>query len=291
MTKNATAGDVPEKIAAETDALEENNPDEASPNPRTPPGAAKKQDYPNFGEAGLLAMGVFFLVEVEVAGIATAAFLWVYWQVCTAAFWGFLPDFLEPWLPWALLPLAVIVALYVFVLVAALVARAFLACLKKPKEGVFAADYKARDGGYKQWALRGATRRIPLWAFYLTPVWEGQRVLLGILGRTKLGKDVVLSEKVHVDPELVEIGDYAFIGLGTTILSHSIDGDTIELARVKIGKGVLVGANSIINAGAEIGDGAVIASGSVVRKHQKIPANSLYGGNPCVEIKKHAREL
>ncbi|MHA1732386.1 MAG: acyltransferase [Promethearchaeota archaeon] len=243
------------------------------------------REFPNYGEAGLLSIGLMFCVEVEVGAFFGMAFVWGYFKFFSMRFWGFLPFNAGRLLPWIFAPLAVLCALFAIVLGAAVTARLLLSLLGKPLEGEFPADYKSHVRDYRNWVRRGGARRVPLWMFYLLPFWETQRVLLKLLGQNRIGKGVVISEKCHVDPELVEIGDRSFIGLGATVLSHSIDGDTIEIARVRIGKGVLVGAHALVNCGAEIGDGAIIAGGSVVRKHQKIPPGMVYGGNPCVEIR------
>ncbi|MBP5615893.1 MAG: sugar O-acetyltransferase, partial [Alphaproteobacteria bacterium] len=53
---------------------------------------------------------------------------------------------------------------------------------------------------------------------------------------------------------------------------------------VKIGKNVLIGANSILLSGVTIGDNSVVGAGSVVTKD--IPANTIAVGNPAKVIKK-----
>ena len=53
--------------------------------------------------------------------------------------------------------------------------------------------------------------------------------------------------------------------------------------KVKIGKGVWIGANVTILPGVTIGDGCIIAAGAVVNKNCE--ANSLYAGVPAVKVK------
>ncbi|MCP4762369.1 MAG: hypothetical protein GY870_11360 [archaeon] len=246
----------------------------------------RKITEPNYGSAGIAVMALIFVLEIEMGGITVGLFLNLYWLFFTLDFWSFLSSIWINSLRLALLPIILIIAMLLFIFVTAIIARILLKLMKKPEVGIFPADYKSKESKvYKRWSKRGSTRRIAIWMCYLIPVWEAQVVLLQLFGQCKIGKEVVISEKAHVDPELVELDDYAFIGLGASILTHSIDGDTIEFAPVKIGKRVIVGAHAVINAGAEIGDDAIIASGTIVLKHQKIPAGTTWGGNPAKQLK------
>ncbi len=246
----------------------------------------RKITEPNYGSAGMIIMALIFVLEIELAGIAVGIFLNLYWNLFTLPFWSIFPSNSALYLRLALLPIILIIAMLLFIFVAAIIARILLKLMKKPEIGIFPADYNSKESKvYKRWSKRGSTRRIAFWMCYLIPVWEAQVVLLQLFGQCKIGKEVVISEKAHVDPELVELDDYAFIGLGASVLSHSIDGDTIEIAPVKIGKRVIVGAHAVINAGAEIGNDAIIASGAVVLKHQKIPPGTTWGGNPAKQLK------
>ncbi len=241
-----------------------------------------KQDR---GQSGMIRMGLGFLFQIEMALMSAAIWLAIYYWIITRPFWVLLPYHLGLWIVWLSIPVALIAGMVAALIGAIFSSRILFWFIKKPELGVYPAFYRVHGGQYKNWARRNAARRFALWLTYLMPFWEIQGLTLKLLGQNYIGKGVVISEKCHIDAELVDIGDRSFIGLGTTILSHSIDGDTIEIARVNIGKDVLVGAHTLINCGVEIGDGAIIAGGSVLRKHQKIPAGSCFGGNPCSEIR------
>jgi len=71
------------------------------------------------------------------------------------------------------------------------------------------------------------------------------------------------------------------MSLGAPICFQGLDPSR---SGVTIGRDCWIGANVTVLPGAFIQDGAVIAAGAVVRG--EVPANSVYGGVPAVEIKK-----
>ncbi|CAM4472153.1 acyltransferase [Paenibacillus tarimensis] len=106
-----------------------------------------------------------------------------------------------------------------------------------------------------------------------------------ILGM-KVGKQTSFALMVMVDvffPEKIEIGDNSIIGYNTTILTHEYLIREYRLGQVRIGSGVMIGANTTILPGVTIGDGAVVAAGSVV--HKDVEPYSFVGGNPMRVIR------
>ena len=106
--------------------------------------------------------------------------------------------------------------------------------------------------------------------------------------------ELFIGQNVSLDfhhPELIEIGNWTTIATGCIILTHFLHPEIGEypyfhqsLGKVKIGRGVFIGANSIICKPVTIGDGSVIAAGSVVLKD--IPQMEIWGGNPARFLKK-----
>jgi acetyltransferase-like isoleucine patch superfamily enzyme len=106
-------------------------------------------------------------------------------------------------------------------------------------------------------------------------------------GGMRVGKDVVISDGVYIDPyfpELISIDDGAFLGSGSKILSHEATIKHVRLGKVKIGMQVLVGANSLVRSGVNLKQGSVIAMDSFVNKD--VEKLVLVGGVPEHEIKK-----
>ncbi|MBI2076636.1 MAG: acyltransferase [Candidatus Aenigmarchaeota archaeon] len=103
----------------------------------------------------------------------------------------------------------------------------------------------------------------------------------------KVGKNVSVAYKVTFDilfPELIEIGDNTIIGYGCTILAHEFLIKELRIGKVKIGKNVMVGANSTVLAGVTIGDNATVSAMSLV--NENVPENAFAGGIPVKVLRK-----
>lgn len=106
-----------------------------------------------------------------------------------------------------------------------------------------------------------------------------------VLGMT-VGQHTAFGLMVMVDvffPERIHIGDNSVIGYNTTILAHEYLIDEYRLGDVRIGSGVMIGANCTILPGVTIGDGAIVGAGSVV--HKDVPAGAFVAGNPLQVIR------
>ena len=107
------------------------------------------------------------------------------------------------------------------------------------------------------------------------------RTFLGM----KIGEQSAFALMVMPDimfPEKISVGTNSVIGYNTTILAHEYLIDEYRLGEVKIGDGVMIGANSTILPGVTIGDGAVISAATLV--HKDVPAGAFVGGNPMALI-------
>jgi len=99
---------------------------------------------------------------------------------------------------------------------------------------------------------------------------------------------------VVVDPDLIEIGDYAIIGGGAAISGHVWtvlpNGKRVYMsAPVKIGARVVVGGGTLVLCGCSIGDDSVIEPNSHLEPHTQIPAGEIWGGSPAVFRAKRPR--
>ncbi len=102
----------------------------------------------------------------------------------------------------------------------------------------------------------------------------------------KVGKDVAVGLGAVFDiffPELIEIGDNCIIGYGATVLAHEFLIKEWKTGGVKIGRNVLIGANTTVLAGVSIGDNSTVSACSLV--NDNIPANSFYAGVPARKVK------
>jgi hypothetical protein len=94
----------------------------------------------------------------------------------------------------------------------------------------------------------------------------------------KIGQGVQINSNRVADLSLIEIGDGSVVGGNATVIGHIFEPDGLKLAKVKIGKGVVIGLNSIVMPGVTIGDGAVVAAGAIVPKGTVIEPRHIYYG-------------
>ena len=112
---------------------------------------------------------------------------------------------------------------------------------------------------------------------------------------TDFGKNISIGNNVFINADCkfqdqggIEIDDGAFIGHGVVLatLNHDLDPakrEQLHPGRIKIGKGVWIGANATVLAGVTIGDHAVVAAGAVVTRD--VPADTIVGGVPAKVIR------
>ncbi len=131
--------------------------------------------------------------------------------------------------------------------------------------------------------VRGLVNRLLQLFTLLLPGGQSLRVLLHRMRGVHIGKNTWISYNVVLEtayPELITIGDGAFIGVGTIVIAH------FKEARrgVRVGNRVFVGPGVIILPDVEIGDGAVVTAGSVVTS--SVAPMTVVQGNPAMPIAK-----
>ncbi|MDD1725407.1 MAG: acyltransferase, partial [Euryarchaeota archaeon] len=102
----------------------------------------------------------------------------------------------------------------------------------------------------------------------------------------KVGKNVAIGLEVTFDiffPDLIEIGDNSVIGYHTTLLCHEFLVDKWKKGPLKIGKNVLIGANTTVLAGVVIESGATVSACSLV--NTDVARDAFVGGVPAREIR------
>jgi acetyltransferase-like isoleucine patch superfamily enzyme len=129
--------------------------------------------------------------------------------------------------------------------------------------------------------LRVVFNFIVIYTCRFVPSLALKRVLLRLTGM-KVGKNVSIGLGAMFDiffPELIEIGDNSIIGYNATLLAHEFLVNEWRRGKVKVGKNVMIGANSLVLPGVEIGDGATVAACSLVNRD--IPPGAFVGGVPA----------
>lgn len=125
-----------------------------------------------------------------------------------------------------------------------------------------------------------------------SPSLAFKNFLFKYLLKMKLGDRVAWGLMVMVDvfwPENIIIGEDTIIGYNSTLLCHEFLVNELRLGKIKIGKRVMIGANTTILPGVNIGDGAIVAAGSLVNKD--VMPGDFVAGVPISVIKSENDEV
>ncbi|MFX1474421.1 MAG: acyltransferase [Promethearchaeota archaeon] len=128
---------------------------------------------------------------------------------------------------------------------------------------------------------------------HLTAWPRARRALFRLTG-AKIGKDCHIALWSRLDPmlpDLVEFEDDSGVGIGCTLLTHSIidtgNRMTFYYGPIKLCRWSRVGANSTVMPGVTIGEGAIVGVGAVVT--EDVPPWTIVAGVPAKVIKKRTR--
>jgi len=107
----------------------------------------------------------------------------------------------------------------------------------------------------------------------------------------RIGEGVYIAPGVFLDafyPQLIQIEDGAFLGIGCRILTHEFTASFFRAGRVRLGQGAVIGAWSIVRSGVTIGARATTGLGSVVVSD--VPDGATVGGIPARPIRSKGDE-
>jgi len=97
-------------------------------------------------------------------------------------------------------------------------------------------------------------------------------------GKIRIGSGVKIMAHVYI-PSRTVIGDFVFVGPGTTFLNHKLPMRTRDpVAGATVGKGACVGGGVTVGPGVTIGENSFIGAGTLVNKD--VPPDSLAYGVP-----------
>jgi carbonic anhydrase/acetyltransferase-like protein (isoleucine patch superfamily) len=102
---------------------------------------------------------------------------------------------------------------------------------------------------------------------------------LRIMG-CKIGKWVFIETTLFSEFDLVEIGDYASLNLGSTIQSHLFEDRVMKADYLKIGEGCTVGNMAVVLYGTEMKRGSSLGALSVLMKGEVLPEFTNWIGIP-----------
>ncbi len=185
------------------------------------------------------------------------------------------------------IPPALFVSFACYVTLAGLLART----LPPVKEGTF--QIGASDATLR-WMLRyGMNNYLRVFGFqrvvHSNPLLR--RLYVTLFGAA-IDRGVKMSYETDIlDPSLLEIGEGTKVGAFTIIAGHYSDETSFIIARVHIGKNVLIGGGTLIGPGVRIGDNAVIEARSGVLPGTTIAAGEVWGGSPARCKRRQEREV
>lgn len=113
-----------------------------------------------------------------------------------------------------------------------------------------------------------------------TPVWNVYMRLNG----ARIGRRVWINSLHLSDHNLLEFGNDVVIGSDVHMSGHTVERGIVLTARVRLERGVVVGAVSHVNIGVEAGERCQIGSLSVVPKFSRLEAHTTYVGAPLRRI-------
>lgn len=120
-------------------------------------------------------------------------------------------------------------------------------------------------------------RATPLWAWYMR------------LNGAKLGRRVFVNSLWVTDHNLLDFGDDVVIGSEVHLSGHTVESGMVKTAKVRLGRGVTVGASAIVGIGVDAGDACQIGALSFVPKFSKLEAGKTYAGIPVHPVEHHER--
>jgi non-ribosomal peptide synthetase-like protein len=102
---------------------------------------------------------------------------------------------------------------------------------------------------------------------------------------TRVGKRLFDDGAQFTERSLVELGDFVTLNAGATLQSHTLEEGTFKSGMITLGDDVTVGTNGYINYDAAMGDGARLEADSFLMKGERVPAGSIWGGNPARHLR------
>ncbi len=86
------------------------------------------------------------------------------------------------------------------------------------------------------------------------------------------------------DPWLTSVGAEATIGEYALVLGHFIEGDSVVLGPVCVGRRATVGVGAVVAPGCTVGEGATLAAAAMLTKGREVGAGEVWAGNPARKL-------
>jgi non-ribosomal peptide synthetase-like protein len=96
----------------------------------------------------------------------------------------------------------------------------------------------------------------------------------------RVGRGVWCETYWLPEADLVTLGDGATVNRGCVVQTHLFHDRIMQLDRVRIAAGATLGPHGVVLPAASIDDGATVGPASLVMRGERVPAGSLWAGNP-----------
>ncbi|MBD3188016.1 hypothetical protein GF325_14360 [Candidatus Bathyarchaeota archaeon] len=186
----------------------------------------------------------------------------------------------QPWV--ALMVFAILILAFYIALIFStwFVAKVSLRLVTRNKplaEGVF---HRIRDADkWMDFTKRHIVKKFSMWFFKkCTPRWLYRKYVGSFI---KLGKHVEIPKWIAM--EGAEIGDNTVFARHTTLASHLIDGETISIKHVTVGKNCIFDAEDELNnvtllPGCIVEDNVILKPGTLLKKGMRVKEGGIYQG-------------
>lgn len=98
----------------------------------------------------------------------------------------------------------------------------------------------------------------------------------------KYGKGVWLDSTDITEFDCINVGDYCTINAHSALQTHLYEDRVMKVGRVKLGRGVCVGAGATVLYDTHVGDYAQVGLLTVIMKGENLPAHTRWEGAPAV---------
>lgn len=160
-----------------------------------------------------------------------------------------------------------------------------------------------------KWLMMGVYKPLmkPMWSFWAMRTeavavlyWGlGGKVLFDYLRGTpflpwflmlfgaKYGRGVWLDSTDITEFDCINVGDFCTVNAHSALQTHLYEDRVMKVGRVKLGKGVCVGAGATVLYDTHVGDYAQVGLLTVIMKGENLPAHTRWEGAPAVPAKAH----
>jgi acetyltransferase-like isoleucine patch superfamily enzyme len=140
------------------------------------------------------------------------------------------------------------------------------------------------------WMFRSLLRRIVMLPVIRWPIFTSN--VLRWLALSAMGARVSFTANMSgdvdlLDPWLLEVEPGAVIGARCLVSGHYVEGKTLVLGRVKIGKGSLLAADVGVGPGVTIGERVVVKARASIAPHVTIEDRAEVGGATVIDVAAH----